>query len=89
MTDAALTPHPRPAFDAWLTLYRKDYAWAAGRLKRSREYVRRICLPFDDPARLDPSARVVRDIIKLTGGAIRADDWHPPVADILSGRAAA
>lgn len=80
--------HPRPAFDAWLRLRRLDYTWAGKQLSRTREYVRRICLPFDDPNRLDPSARVIRDIIKLTEGAVRADDWHPPVAEILSGRAA-
>lgn len=89
MTDADLTPHPRPAFDAWLTLHRKDYAWAAARLNRSREYVRLMCLPFDDPERRDPSGRVVREVVRLTAGAVRPDDWHPPLADILAGRMAA
>ena len=83
MTDEDLTPHPRPAFDGWLNLHRKDYAWAAPLLKRSREYVRRICLPFDDPDRLDPSGRVIRNIIRLTKGAVRGDDWHPPVAQLV------
>lgn len=89
MTDAALTPHPRPAFDGWLTLHRKDYAWAAEQLGRTREYVRLICLPFDDDNRRDPSGTLVRAIIRLTNGAVRADDWHPPVAEILSRREAA
>jgi hypothetical protein len=89
MTDPTLTPHPRPAFDGWLTLHRKDYAWAAAHLNRSREYVRRICLPFDDETRLDPSGRVVRNIIRLTDGAVTGDDWHPPVAELLSMAAAA
>lgn len=94
MTDASspsqlLTPHPRPGFYAWLTLHRKDLRWAAEQLGCSYEHIRLICLPFDDPARREPSAPLVRRVIRLTGGAIRADDWHPPVADILSGRAAA
>lgn len=84
-----LTPHPRPAFDAWLKLHRKDYAWAARELGRTREYVRLLCLPFDDPARRDAPGWIVRAVIRLTHGAVRADDWHPPVADILSGRIAA
>lgn len=85
----ALTPHPRPAFHAWLDLHRKDYAWAAEQLGRSREYVRLMCLPFDDPQRRDPSGRVVRNVVRLTGGAVRPDDWHPPLAELLAGRMAA
>lgn len=88
MTDTLPSPQPRPAFDGWLRLHRKDYAWAAARLNRSREYIRLICLPFDDPARRRPGGGLVEDIIRLTGGAIRADDWHPPVSEILSGVAA-
>lgn len=82
-------PRPAPAFEAWLNERRLDYAWAAERLGRSREFIRLICLPFDDSKRRDPSGKLVRDIIRLTGGAIRAEDWHPPVAQILRGRAAA
>jgi len=89
VTDASLTPHPRPAFDGWLRLHRKDYAWAAQQLGRSREYVRLICLPFGDPARRKPGGDLVEKIIRLTAGAVRADDWHPPVSEILNGRAAA
>lgn len=81
-------PRPSPAFDAWLRARRLDFAWAAGQLGCSREYVRLICLPFDDASRRDPSGRMVRAIIRLTGGAVRAEDWHPPVADILRGVAA-
>ena len=88
MTPPALTPHPRPAFDGWLTLHRRDYAWAAQQLGRSREYIRLICLPFDDGERRDPSGGLVRAIIRLTNGAVRADDWHPAVAEILNARAA-
>jgi len=85
---APLAPQPRPAFDGWLRLYRKDYAWAAEQLGRSREYIRLICLPFADPARRRPGGLVVENIIKLTNGAIRADDWHRPVAELLNGVAA-
>lgn len=83
MTDATLTPHPRPAFDGWLRLHKRTYAWAGSFLKRTPQYVERICLPFNDPRRLDPSGRVVRNIIRLTSGAVRADDWHPPVSQIV------
>lgn len=89
MTDETLIPHPRPAFDAWLTLHRRDYAWAAERLGCTREYVRLICLPFDDEKRRDPRAGIVRKVVRLTAGAVRPDDWHPPLADMLSGRMAA
>lgn len=88
MTDTLLHPQPRPAFDGWLRLHRKDYAWAAEQTGRSREYIRLICLPFGDPARRKPGGVLVEDIIKLTAGAVRADDWHRPVAEILSERAA-
>jgi hypothetical protein len=81
-------PRPSPAFQDWLNTRRLDYAWAAEKLGRSREYIRLICLPFDDPLRRDPSGRLVRDIIKLTEGAVRPDDWHPPVQQILRGEAA-
>lgn len=81
-------PHPRPAFDAWLRLHRKDYAWAAERTGRSREFIRRCCLPFSDPLRAKPGGDLVERIIRVTGGAVRADDWHPPVAEILRGEAA-
>lgn len=93
MTDApsplpALTAHPRPAFHAWLILHDKDFRWAGERLGVSHEHVRLICEPFAATKRRDPSQRLVRDIIRLTNGAVRAEDWHPPVAEILSGRAA-
>ncbi len=88
MTDSTPLPQPRPAFDGWLRLHRKDYAWAACRLKRSREYIRLICLPFGDPARRHPGGALVEEIVRLTHGAVRPDDWHPPVSEILSGKAA-
>ncbi|MFN3352614.1 MAG: hypothetical protein ACK4Z5_03310 [Brevundimonas sp.] len=81
-------PQPRPAFDGWLRLHRRDFAWAAERLGCTREYVRRLCLPFSDEDRAEPSGRMVRQIVRLTSGAVRPDDWHPPISDILNGRAA-
>lgn len=81
-------PRPSPAFEAWLKARRLSYTWAAEQLGCSPEYVRLLCLPFDEPKRRDASARVVRATIRLTGGAVRAEDWHPPVAEILRGEAA-
>jgi hypothetical protein len=81
-------PQPRPGFDGWLRLHRRDYTWAAEKLGCSREYVRRMCLPFADAARAEPSGPMVRQVLRLTAGAVRPEDWHPPVSDILSGRAA-
>lgn len=89
MTDTHPTPQPRPAFDGWLRLHRKDYAWAAEQLSVSREYARRICLPFSDPARARPGGKLVEKVIRLTGGAVRGDDWHPPVSEMLRDRAVA
>jgi hypothetical protein len=81
-------PQPRPALDGWLRLHRRDFAWAAERLNCSREYVRRMCLPFADPARAEPSGPMIRAVVRMTAGAVRPEDWHPPVSDILNGRAA-
>jgi hypothetical protein len=45
---------------------------------------------IDDPKPRDPSAPLVRDVVRLTAGAVRPDDWHPPVMQIIQqGRAAA
>lgn len=81
-------PRPSPAFETWLKARRLGYTWAAEQLGCSPEYVRLLCLPFDEPNRRDASGRVVRAVIRLTGGAVRAEDWHPPVAEILRGEAA-
>lgn len=88
MNHVTLTPKPRPAFDAWLRLHDKDYAWAARNLDRSREFIRLICLPFCDDKRRRPSSRLVEDIVRLTAGGVRPEDWHPPVSEILKERAA-
>jgi hypothetical protein len=87
-TPAGLRPHPRPAFFGWLKLVRQTDVWAAGELGCSAEYVRLICLPFDDPKRRDPSGKLVRKIVRLTAGACGPETWHPPVEQILSGEAA-
>lgn len=88
MTDANPTPRPRPGFHAWLILHDRDFRWAGEQLGCSHEHIRLCCEPFDAAKRRDPSQKLVRSIIRLTNGAVRAEDWHPPVADILRGMAA-
>ena len=50
----------------------------AGPFGCSAEYVRLICLPFDDPARRVPTAEVVGNIHAYTQGAIGPADHYPP-----------
>ena len=88
MTDTLPLPRPRPAFDGWLRLVSRDYAWAGQKLKRSREYIRRLCLPFDDPNRAKPGGGLVEEIARLTSGAVTGDDWHLPAAELIRDRAA-
>lgn len=64
-------------------------------LGRSREWVRLICLPFDDPRRRIPDQDAMEDIHRYTESEIVPADFYPPHlserredADPVSARAA-
>ncbi len=44
----------------------------------SHETVRVLCLPFDDPDRVEPEPDLALAIATLTGGEVRPDDFVPP-----------
>lgn len=44
---------------------------------RSREWVRRICLPFDDAGRIVPDLADVEWFFEWSGHEITAADWYP------------
>jgi len=45
---------------------------------RSREWVRRVCLPFGHPDRLTPSEKDVVAAYEWSRGEIGPADWYPP-----------
>lgn len=45
-------------------------------LKRSHEYVRRVCLPFDDPARTIPDDEFLARVEAYTGGLVTKADFE-------------
>ena len=57
--------------------------------RRSREWVRKITLPFDDPNRITPSKADIKIAFDWSGGEIGPGDWYPPMLDAqvdVSGR---
>jgi len=45
---------------------------------RSREWVRKVTLPFDDPKRVTPSVKDVERGFVWSAGELRPEDWYPP-----------
>lgn len=45
---------------------------------RTPEWVRLICLPFDDPKRRVPSPDDVQRLWEWSDGEISPSDWYPP-----------
>lgn len=79
--DFAVTPPAaplRPKFAHWLHDRRITLRPAAARLNRSREYVRKLLLPFGDPARKVPDEDTLEIIVEWTGGECAASDFYPP-----------
>ena len=73
------TPEPpRPKLHAFLTGQGWDHYQGAALIGCSGEYVRRMCLPFGDPRRCNPSGRMRRRIAEKTAGVIGEGDWDGP-----------
>lgn len=77
MTHQAPHPQPRPKFAQWMFERSLKPQDVAGAIDCSREHVRLICLPVDDPARRNPSQKIRQKIAAYTHGAIGLDDWPP------------
>jgi len=60
-------------------LWERDISFReAGRaLDRTGEWVRLICLPFDDPRRRIPDLQDMERVFNWTGGVVTAGDFYP------------
>lgn len=56
-------------------LSREEVGQAFG---RTAEWVRLVCLPFDNPNRRVPSLDDVTRAHEWSGGEIKPSDWYPP-----------
>lgn len=79
---------PRPALDRWCRDHDLDDAAAAALFECSKQMVNRMRRPFDDPDRKRPGQALLTRIVRATGGAVRPEDFSPPVEQILRGMAA-
>jgi hypothetical protein len=82
---ANLPPPPDPkARPKWAT-----YMWERGLtpddvthvVGRSREYIRRLGLEWDDPLRQVPGEVEIARIDAWTGGVVALPDWIPPMVE--------
>lgn len=89
MTPEITAPAPanRPAF--WRYYRERDLSVdeVARTFGRSREWLRLITLPFDDPARRVPDKDDVEAIRRWSRGEIPPESWYPPAADVTTGAA--
>jgi hypothetical protein len=68
----------RPAFARWIWERDLDLREVGEAIGCSYEHVRRMCLPFADPARKVPTdERLLRAIVAYTGGEIGIGDFYP------------
>lgn len=79
---------PRPAVDRWCRDHDLDDAAAAALFGCSKQMVNRMRRPFDDPDRKRPGQALLTRIVRATHGAVRPEDFSPPVEAILRGMAA-
>lgn len=77
MTQTAPAPQPRPKFAQWMFERRLSPIDVSLAIGCSREHVRLICLPLDDQARRNPSAKLRQKIASYTQGEVGLDDWPP------------
>lgn len=79
MKPVAVAPAPlsRPKLATYL--FERDITFrAAGEaLGQSQEWVRLVCLPFDDPRRRVPHKDVMERIVAWTQGAVVPADFYP------------
>lgn len=75
MTQQAPVPQPRPKFAQWMFERGLKAHDVAAAIDCSREHVRLICLPLDDPDRRNPSQKLRQKIASYTRGEIGLNDW--------------
>lgn len=51
---------------------------------RTREWVRRVTLPFDDPRRQVPSPEDIARAFEWSAGEITPSDWYPPELSVAA-----
>lgn len=78
----------RPALDRWMRDRNLDDAAGANLFGCTRQMVHAMRRPFDDKLRKRPGSDLLTRIVRKTNGAIRPEDFYPPVEDILRGQAA-
>lgn len=78
----------RPALDRWLRDRDLDGPSAGRLFGCSKQMVDDITRPFDDPKRKRPGRPLLTRIVRVTNGAIRPEDFSPPVEAIIRGMAA-
>lgn len=83
------TDPSRPKLHNFLAERGLDHFQGAVLLGCSGEYVRRMCLPLDNPRRSVPSKALRRQFSDRTGGAVGEGDWHQPGADLADSSARA
>lgn len=71
-------PLKRPKLAKFLWDRDVKFAAAGEALGRTGEWVRLICLPFDDPRRRVPDAKDLERIHTWTNGEITPADFYPP-----------
>lgn len=90
LTAATSVPvaRPRPALDRYCRDHDLDDA-AFGRLVGcSKEFVNAMRRHFDDPKRKRPGKDLLTQIVRVTNGHVRPEDFSPPVSAILAGMSA-
>ena len=76
MADLPPKRGPRPRFATYLFDRGLGPRDVAKMLNCSHEHVRRICLPYDDPAWRAPSGRLKQKIEAWSQGAFKITDWE-------------
>lgn len=67
----------RPSLAKFIWERGLDYRAAGEALGRTGEWVRLVCLPFDDPRRRVPETEDMRRIFEWSAGQIAPSDFYP------------
>lgn len=78
----------RPALDRWMRDRDIDDAAGGKLFGCSKQMVHAMRRRFDDPLRKRPGPVLLTNIVRVTRGDVRPEDFSPPVSDILGGLAA-
>lgn len=76
-TGSVPSPLIRPRLAKFLWERDISFREAGKALDRTGEWVRLICLPFDDPRRRIPDLQDMERIFAWTGGEVTAGDFYP------------